>query len=336
MPRPNRGNERVGNLVRIRKMVFIFLVVFLSKDVSAAADTYPMNSVRVIVPTQAGGSVDLVGRLLASELTKRLGKTFVVDDRGGAGGIIGVDLAAKSIADGYTLLVVSATQTITPSLQTLPYDPVKSFTPIAKIAAGRMALVVHPSLPVKSVKDFISLAKRKPGALIFGGTGKGSIVHMATVLFNQMAGIDCLVVQFKSAGPAVIDLLGGHSQAMMGTIASVLPHIKTEKLRALATSGERRSVILPSVPTVAEAGVLHYETSIWFGLMAPAGVPSDIIEKINLQLRQILNSEEVKNTFLNNAVEVDYLEGGAFGQFMIKEIDQWAKIVKKTNLTANP
>jgi len=323
-------------LVNFRKILFVLLSVLLLKDVWAGADNFPMNPVRVIVPTQAGGSVDIVGRILASELTKRLGKPFVVDDRGGAGGIIGVDLAAKAVADGYTLLVVSTTQTITPSLQRLPYEPVKSFAPIAKVAAGRMALVVHPSLPVKSVKDFILLAKHKPGALIFGGTGNGSIVHMATVLFNQMAGIDCLVVQFKSAGPAVISLLGGHSQAMMGTIASVSPHIKTDKLRALATSGARRSVFLPAVPTVAEAGVLNFDTSIWFGLMAPAGVPNEIIEKINLQLRQMLNAEDVKTAFLNNAVEVDYVEGVVFGQFMNREIDQWAKIIKKANITLNP
>ena len=298
-----------------------------------AAEPYPSSPVRVIVPTQPGGSVDIVARLVAAELSRRLGKQVVVDNRGGAGGIIGAEMTAKAAADGYTLLVVSTTQSIQPALHKLPYEPVKSFSPIAKLASGLLALVVHPSVPAGSAKDFVLLARRKPGALSFAGTGNGSIVHMATLLFNTMASTDVLIVQYKSAGPAVIDLLGGHSHAMMGTISSVLPHIRSGKLKVLGTSGARRSDILPEVPTIAETALQGYEASIWYGIVAPADTPSPIIDRLNREIKAILALDEVRKMFLNGGVEADYLGPAEFGAFFGREMEQWARVVKKANIT---
>ncbi len=298
-----------------------------------AAEPYPSGPVRLIVPTQPGGSVDIVARLVAADLSKRLGKQVVVDNRGGAGGVIGAEMASRAAADGHTLLVVSTTQSIQPALQKLPYDPVKSFSPIARLASGLLALVVHPSVPAGSAKDFISLARRKPGALTFAGTGNGSIVHMATALFNNMAGTDILIVQFKSAGPAVTDLLGGHSHAMMGTISSVLPHIRSGKLKALGTSGARRSDILPEVATIAESALRGYEASIWYGMVAPADTPSPIIDRLNREIRAFLAQDETRKMFLNSGVEADYLGPAEFGAFFGREMQQWARVVKKADIT---
>ncbi len=297
-----------------------------------AADLYPSNPMRLIVPTQPGGSVDVVGRLIAAELSKRLGKQVVVDNRGGAGGIIGVEMAAKANPDGYTLLVVNTTQTIQPALQKLPYEPVKSFTPIARLGTGLLALVIHPSVPARSVKEFISFTKLRPGELIFASAGKGSIVHMATALFKSMADIDCMIVQFKSAGPAVIDLLGGHSHAIMGTIASVLPHITSGRLKVLGTSGLKRSLMLPDVPTIAETALPGYEAGIWYGIVAPAGTPALIVEKLDGEVKAILASDEIKKKFINDGLEADYLGPTEFGTFFGREMDQWARVIKKANI----
>ena len=298
-----------------------------------AADPYPNNPVRLIVPTQPGGSVDIVGRLVAIELSKRLGRQVIVDNRGGAGGIIGVDLAAKANPDGYTLVLANGTQSIQPALQPLPYEPVKSFTPIAKIGIAALALVVHPSIPANSVKELISLAKRKPGELNFVGTGSGAMAHMATELFKIMADINFLIVQFKSAGPGVVDLVGGHSHAMVGTIASVLPHIRSGRLKVLGTSGTRRSVVLPDVPAISEAGLAGYEAVNWYGIFAPAGTSLAIVDRLNRELRVILVSDEMKKMFLNDALEVDYLGPSEFGAFFARDMEQWARVIKRANIT---
>src|SRR6478672_4315008 len=211
-------------------------------DVDAvAAEAYPNKPLRLIVPTSPGGSTDVVARIIGTQLAERLKTQVVVDNRGGAGGAIGVETGAKAAPDGHTLLLVSASQMTLPALRKLPYDPVRSFVPIAKLASVYLALVVHPSVEASSVQEFIALAKRKPGAITFSGSGPGAHVTMATELFKSMAGIDVVIVEYKSGGPAVIDLLGGHTQAMLATIPSVLSHIKAGKLKVLATSGAERS-----------------------------------------------------------------------------------------------
>jgi tripartite-type tricarboxylate transporter receptor subunit TctC len=322
---------------RLSKTFGMLLALVLALAVSvgsgfAAADSYPSKPIRLIIPFPPGGSNDIVGRLIAAKLSENLGKQVVVDNRGGAGGVIGSEAAAKSPADGYTLLIVSAAYAFNPALYKLPFDPVKSFTPIAKLGSGPNSLTVHPSVPANTVKELIALAKQKPGQLICGCSGVGSFQHMGTELFKSMAGIDFKIVQFKGGGPAMIDQLGGHSQFSLGSLIQTLPHIQSGKFRVLGTGGSKRSTILPNVPTIAEAGVPGYEATNWWGILAPAGTPAPIAERLNKEIKTLLASAEVQKLFQNEGADVDYLGPAEFGPFVEKEIVKWGKVVKEANI----
>ncbi len=307
------------------------IAVFTAASVFAA-DVYPSKPVRLVIPFPPGGSNDIVGRLIAAKLTDRLGKQVVVDNRGGAGGVLGSEIAAKSDPDGYTLLIVSAAYGFNPALYKLPFDPLKAFTPIAKLGSGPNSLTVHPSVPAKTVKELIALAKQKPGQLINSCAGVGSFQHMGTELFKMMAGIDFKIVQFKGGGPAMIDQLGGHSHFSLGSLIQTLPHIQSGKFRILGTGGSKRSAILPDVPTIAEAGVPGYDVTNWWGILAPAGTPVPIVEKLNKEINAVLTSDEVKKLFLKEGAEVDYLGPAEFGPFIAREITKWGKVVKEANI----
>ncbi len=298
----------------------------------ATADSYPSKPVRLIIPFPPGGGTDLLGRLIATKLSERLGKQVVPDNRGGAGTIIGTEVVAKANPDGYTLLFASGVFTMLPPLQKLPYDPIKSFIPIARLVNGPMLLVVHPSVPANSVKEFIALAKQKPGQLIFGTSGVAAAAHMGTELLKMMADIDVEIVHFKGGGPAMIDLLGGHSHALIGSLPAVLPQIKSGKVRVLGTGGGKRSVVLPDVPTIAEAGVPGYELTVWWGILAPAGTPAPIVDGLNKELKTIMTSDEVKKQFLKEGAEEDFLGPTEFGPFIERDIAKWARVVKKANI----
>ena len=226
----------------MKKIAKSLLTILLAVAVSlcssaAAAQTYPVKPVRLIIPFPPGGSNDIVGRLIASKLTERLGKQVIADNRGGAGGVIGTEVAAKSEPDGHTLLLVSSAYAINTSLYKLPYDPAKAFTPVAKLGTGPNVLTVHPTVPVNSVKELIALAKEKPGQLNFAAAGVGSFQHLGTELFKMLAGIDIVIVQFKGGGPAMIDVVGGHTQITLGSLIQFMPHIKSGKVKALGTGG---------------------------------------------------------------------------------------------------
>jgi tripartite-type tricarboxylate transporter receptor subunit TctC len=323
------------NKFRLLKNIGVALIVsalIVLPVAASAADSYPSKPVRLIIPFPPGGSNDIVGRLIAVKLSESLGKQVVVDNRGGAGGVIGSEMAAKSDPDGYTLLIVSAAYAFNPALYNLPFDPVKSFVPVAKLGSGPNSLVVHPGVPANSVKELIALAKQKPGQLICACSGVGSFQHMGTELFKSMAGIDFKIVQFKGGGPAMIDQLGGHSQFSLGSLIQTLPHIKSGKFRVLGTGGKKRSVILPDVPTIAEGGLPGYEATNWWGILAPAGTPSPVVERLNKELKTILTSDEVKKLFLSEGAEVDYLGSAEFGPFVASEITKWGKVVKEANI----
>jgi tripartite-type tricarboxylate transporter receptor subunit TctC len=237
------------------------LAVFSATAVSAA-DSYPSKPVRLIIPFPPGGSNDIVGRLVATKLSERLGKQVIADNRGGAGGVLGTEMVAKAEPDGYTLLIISAAFTFNPALYKLPYDT-KDFASVAKLASGPNSLVLHPSVPAKSVKELIALMKEKPGKLLCSCSGVGSFQHLGSELFKLMAGVDFTIVQFKGGGPQMVDQLGGHSHISFGSLIQTLPHIQAGKFRVLGTGGSKRSVILPDVPTIAEAGVPGYEANNW-------------------------------------------------------------------------
>ena len=313
----------------------ILLVLFAALAVSStvlAAASYPSKPVRLIVPDVAGGGQDIVARLISVDLSERLGKPVVVEYRSGAGGIIGTEAAAKADPDGYTLFLCAGKFTIQPALENLPYDPVKSFIPIAKLGGASYALVVNPGVPAASMKELIALAKQKPGHLIFVDPGLGSTAHMSSELVKLLADIDLKVVHLRGANLAVIDLLGGRSHAMINSIVAVLSHIKSGKLRVLGTGGVKRSAILPDAPTIVEAGLPGFDVTGWYGILAPAGTPTPIVERLNKEIKAILASDEAKKRFLNAGMEADYLGSTEFGPFIEGEISRWASVVKKGNI----
>ncbi len=325
-------NKKAWLLKSLVSLLVSLAFIISAPAVFAAADPYPTKPVRFIVPIPPGSSPDIVGRLIATKLTERLGKQVIVENHGGAGGVLGSEMAAKAAPDGYTLLVIAGFFSTNPAFYTLPFDPLKSFTPIAKLGSGTMALVVHPSVPANSVKELIALAKQKPGQLIWATSGAGGFQHLAAELFKNMSRIDVKIVQFKGGGPAGIDLLGGHSQIGISTVAQMLPHIKSGKLRILGTGGLKRSAILPDVPTIAEAGVPGYESTGWWGILAPVGTPAPIVDRLNKEIKAILVSDELKKFFLTEGAEMDYLGPSDFGQFIAADINKWVRLVKEANI----
>src|SRR6266850_4372373 len=269
--------------------------LLLALTTVAAAQDYPTKPVRLIIPFPPGGSNDVVGRLIATHLSERLGKQVVVDNRGaGAGGVVGSEVAANAPRDGYTLLIISLAHAVNPWLYKLPYDPIKAFTPVAILASGPNVLVVNPELPVRSVKELLAAAKEKPGQLQYASAGIGSFQHLGGELFKLTAGVNLLHVPFKGGGPAMIDVIGGHTKVMFSSLVQTTPHIKSGKLRALGVGGATRNPVLPDLPTIAEAGVPGYESVNWWGLVAPAGTPPAVIDKVHAALTAVQASPEVQ------------------------------------------
>jgi tripartite-type tricarboxylate transporter receptor subunit TctC len=299
-----------------------------------AADGYPTKPVLIIVPAAPGGVSDVFGRLFVTKLSERLGKPVLLDFRVGGGGIIGTELASKADPDGYTLLLINVQHTILPSLEKLPYDPIKSFVPIAKMATTPHSLVVHPSVPANSVKEFIALAKQKPGQLVFGTAGIGSPGQMGAELFKMMAKLDFKIVNFKGGGPSLIDLLGGHHHADFTGVLQNMPSIKAGKIRLLATTGLNRSTILPDVPTVAES-LPGFGYSQWLGLLAPAGTPAPIIDRLNKGIKAAMSTDEMKSRLLEQGAEADFVGSAEFGTFIGEEMTKWDKVVKEANIKLN-
>jgi tripartite-type tricarboxylate transporter receptor subunit TctC len=276
----------------------------------------------------------MVARVIAPKLSERLGgMSVIVDNRGGAGSIIGTAMAAKATADGYTLLVCDTAHTIQPVLQKLEYDPIKSFSLIASLVTGDSLLVVPASVPAKTIKEFIALAKQKPGTLVAGTAGAGSSGHMSLELFRVMAGIDIIMAHYKGAGAATIDLLAGQIHISNVTIQAAVPHMKTGRIRALGASGLKRSSVVPDIPTVDESGVPGYQTTGWRGLMGPAGMPAPVTARLTREIKAILTSDEVKTHFANNAMEIDYRDPQQFAVFIADEIKRWSGVVKKANIS---
>jgi tripartite-type tricarboxylate transporter receptor subunit TctC len=299
---------------------------------AVAAQEYPTKPVRLIVPFPPGAINDSIGRMMATQLSARLGKQFIVDNRGGAGGIIGSEIAANAPNDGYTLLVVSLVNAVNPWLYKLPYDPLKSFEPIAVIASAPNVLVVNPELPATSVKELVALAKEKPGQVQYASGGIGSFQHLGGELFKLTAGIDMLHVPFKGGGPAMVDVLGGHTKVIFATTITALPHIRSGKLRALGLGGRERSPVLLEVPTIAEAGVPGYEAANWIGLVAPAGTPAAIVAKLQQEVSTIQDSAEVKKQFAAEGVDILRMTSVDFGEFMVKEMGKWERVVKERGI----
>lgn len=308
--------------------------LMLAFTACAAAQDYPTKPVRIVVPFPPGAVNDFVGRLLATELSERLGKQFIVDNRAGAGGAVGAEFVANAAKDGYTLLIVSQATAVNPWLRKLPYDPANAFTPVAIMLTAPNAVVVHPSLPANSIKELIALAKAKPGQLQYASSGVGTFLHLGAELFKIMAGVDILHVPFKGAAPAMIDVVGGHTQLAFASATTAMPHVRSGKLRALGLGGKKRSPALPDVPTVAEAGVPGYEAANWVGLVAPAGTPPAIVARLHKEISEIQDVPKVQQQITNAGGEMLRMSVAEFGAFQKSELAKWGRVVKEAGIPA--
>ncbi len=292
---------------------------------------YPSGPVRVIVPFPAGGGVDSAGRILAQKLAENYARSFVIENRGGANGNIGTEVVAKAAKDGHTLLFTGAGFVTNPSLYAkIPYDAVKDFDPISLMALGPNVLVVHPSLPVKSVKDLIALAKSKPGQVGFAGSGSGSTPHLAGELFNTLAGVSMVHIPYRGSGPAMIGVLGGEAPVMFLPAINAGPHVKTGRLRALAVTSTARLSAMPELPTVAESGLRGYESSQWYGLLAPAGTPEDILNSLNAQVVRIMQAADIRQRLTDDGIVPVGNTRPQFADYIRSELVKWAKVVKQS------
>jgi tripartite-type tricarboxylate transporter receptor subunit TctC len=300
---------------------------------TSAAPGYPSRPIRVIVPQSAGGSTDLAARIVLQRISESMGQTFVVDNRPGAGSLNGTETVAKSTPDGYTLLAVAASFTINPSLhRDLPFDPIRDFVPITRFAALPHILVVHPTLPVKSVKELIALAKAKPGELNYASSGVATSTHLATELFKYLTGTDMVQVPYKGGAPGMVGLLSGQVQLYFATISTALPHVKSGKVRALAVTTAKRSVVAPEYPTVAEAGVRGYEHASWVGMLAPARTAASIVATLNMEAVKALDREDVKSTLLRDGLETVGDSPQAFAMLIKAEVAKWFKVVRAAGI----
>lgn len=295
----------------------------------ASAQPYPDKTVRMIVPFGAGGPADIFARYLGQRLQEPLGQSFVIEDRPGAGSIIGTEAAARSPADGYTLLVMSNTHTVNESLVTKkPFVLMKDFVPVAPINSSDLLLVVHPSVPAKSVKQLIALAKARPGGLNYASSGTGTPYHMAGELFKAMAHVNIVHIPHRSSGDARTSVMSGQVEMMFDAITTMLPIAKSGRVRALATTGKTRSSIAPDLPTVSEAGVPGYESTIWLGIMAPTGTPQPVIDRLNAEISKIVSRPDVKKAWSDQGAVPLTMTPAGFGKFLNSDIAKWAKIVK--------
>ncbi|MBN9052097.1 MAG: tripartite tricarboxylate transporter substrate binding protein [Rhizobiales bacterium] len=301
----------------------------------AQAQGYPARTVKIIVPFGAGGPADVYARVLAQSLSDDLKQSFIVENRPGAGSIIGTDMVAKSAPDGYTLLLMSNTHTTNESLiANKPFELMRDFVAVAPINYSDLIMVIHPSVPAKNLAEFIALAKKEPGKLNYASSGPGTPYHMAGELFKAMSGTDIVHVPHKASGEARNSVLGGHVQMMFDAIPTMLNNVKAGQVRALGTTGEKRSALTPDLPTVAEGGVPGYEATIWLGLMAPKGTPDDVVNKLNAEVRRIVAKPAVKEAWQKQGAAPMSMSPKEFDAYLRKDIEKWAKVVKLSGAKA--
>lgn len=297
------------------------------------AQAYPSKPIRFVVPYPPGGSNDVLTRITAQAMAPGLGQQIVIDNRGGAGGMIGADHVAKSAPDGYTIVNVQASFTANAALrQKMAYDPMGDFAYIGMMARGPLLAVVHPSLPVKNIRELIALAKAKPGQINYGSTGTGGHNHMATELFKRMAHINIVHVPYKGVAPALTDLMGGHTQMVMTSLPSAMTSVQAGRLKALAVGSEKRTSFMPEIPTIAESGVPGYMAEFWWGLAAPAKTPNDIINRLATELTKALQSPDLKQKFAGEGSEPSVMSREQFTKFVNNEIVRWRKVAQDANI----
>lgn len=314
----------------MRKTCLLLALLLLALPV-ARAQVYPGKPIRLIVPAPIGGVTDMVARLLALKLTERWAQQVVVDNRRGASGIIGSELVARSAPDGYTLLMAYTAHVTNPTLHAkLPYDTLNDFAPVSMIALVPSVLVAHPSLPAKSVQELIAFARARPDGLVYASAGSGSTMHLSAVLFSAMARVSMVHVPYKGGRLALTELIGGQVSLMFGNVVLTIPHVRTGKLRALAVTSADRSVAMPELPTIAEAALPGYEATTWFALLAPAGTPGQVVNKLNSEITSLLALPGIKERMLIHGAEVHHRSAAALDDYIRREIARWGKLIRES------
>jgi len=319
-----------------RLLSALFLFVTFAMPSSCWAQSYPNRPVRLVVPFPAGGPADGLGRVLADQLNKMWGQPVIIENRGGAGGNLGAEVVARSAPDGYTLLLNASSHVINASLyEKLPYDPIKDFTPISEVASYMLLLVVHPSVPATSVKEFVAFAKSKQDGLSVANAGLGTPTHLAAVLFAQAAGVNLIHIPYRGAAPASTDLIAGQVPAMFNNPVNAVPQVRSNNLRALAATGSKRLSLLPDIPTIAESGYPGFETRTWYGLFGPAGMPADIVQKLHSDVERALRVPETANNLIAQGWDITVSPSERFSGELQSEFDRWSAVVKRAGIKAN-
>jgi len=311
------------------------LVVVASFFVSTSfAQSYPSKPIRFVAPFAPGGGTDFIGRVAAQKLTEAVKQQVIVENRPGAGGTLGAEIGAKAAPDGYTFTVIAGSYAVNPSIYKLAFDPVNDITPVIQFSQGPLLVVVHPSLPIKNIKELIALAKSKPGGLSYATSGQGSIVHLSTELFLFMAGVKAVHIPYKGTGPAITDTISGQTQFLWGSIAAVLPQVRNGRLRAIAVTTAKRAPALPDIPTIAEAGVKGYDVILWHGLIGPKGLPRPIVDRVNGELNKALKAKDMEEKLAADGVASAGGTPEEFGATIKRDIDTWRKVVQMAGVKA--
>ena len=321
-------------MVTDRSVRWLLFLVFALPLLGHSQSTtpYPAKPIRLIVPFAPGGGTDILARSLGQLLGASLGQQVIVDNRPGAGGVLGAEITAKAAPDGYTIMMVSSSYSVNPALYKLSFDPIKDLTPISQVASVPFVLVAHPSVPVNNLRELIALAKAKPGQLNFASSGLGSSPHLAGAYFNMRAGTQIKHIPYKGGGPAIADVMGGHVQFLFSTVVQGIPHIKAESLKAIAIGSLNRSTALPDVPTISESGIPGYDVTNWFGILGPRDMPRQIIEKLSSEIAKHLRNPEFMARLAAEGAEPVGSSPSEFAQLISSEIEKYGRIVKETQI----
>ena len=309
---------------------------FATALISASAQTvYPTKPVRLIVPFAPGGGTDIVARLLAQKLTEAFGQNVIVDNRAGGGGTLGVETTVRATPDGYTAIIMSGSYATNAAIYKLSYDPVNDILPMGLIGNTAFVVALHPAVPIKSVAELVAFAKAKPGALNYGSSGNGGIAHLAGELFDLLAGTRMTHIAYKGTGPALNDLLGGQIQLIFGSAPATIPLVRANRLRAIAVTTTKRSPALPDVPTVAEGGVPGYEVVLWYGVLGPKGLPKNIVDRWNAEIRKATKIPDLKERLISEGFDIDDSPPAVFQATLKRDVEKWQRVVREAKVKAN-
>jgi tripartite-type tricarboxylate transporter receptor subunit TctC len=316
----------------MNRTAIVLLAVLSAAASPVSAQQWPAKPIRFIAPFAPGGGTDFIGRVAAAKLTEAVKQQVIVDNRPGAGGTLGAEIGAKAPPDGYTFTVIAGSYAANPALYKLAFDPVNDITAVIQFSQGPLLIVVHPSLPVKNIKDLIAISKAKKGGLSYASSGQGSIVHLATELFLRTAGIQAVHIPYKGTGPAITDTISGQTQMLWGSIAAVLPQVKNNRLKAVAVTTSKRIPALPDVPTVMESGVSGYEVILWHGLIGPKGLPKPIVDRVNGELNKALKAKDMEEKLAADGVSAAGGTPEQFAAIIKRDIEVWRKVVQQANI----